>query len=977
MPVNTQQPSLVIKYALVLSGIFPNRDGGAGEQGVGHIRLFGFNFAPSGSADTEGQLLPISQNTALFSILGQTYGGNGATNFALPNLAGRAGQSSGQAPGLSDYFLGQESGFDSTTIASFQVPTSDGGGSQPTSTIEETLTINYAINPYGLFPGGGGTPLGFTGQITAFAGNFAPNGTLLCDGRLLSIAEYETLFLVIGTTYGGDGETTFALPDLRGRVPVGTGTGPGLTTVTLGEAFGVEELTLTQANLPVAMGGSGQPIANQGPSLGITYLVAMQGIFPSQSFGGLSGGLGDPAVLGEIVMFAGNNPPTGYAVADGRLLQINQNQALFSLFGTTYGGNGITTFALPDLRGRAAVDDGAGAQVGDRLGSVTSTLTPDDFGPLTLSDTTGVNALWGANQADSLSGNGGDDTLTGLGGDDVLIGGSGNNLLRGDGGSDTADFRDATSGVTASLLTGSASANGFGGVDTFVSIENLGGSAQGDTLTGDGNANIIYGRGGNDLLSGGAGNDYIDGGTGADAMDGGDGDDIFIVDDIGDTVTEAANQGIDLIRSTAAAFTLSANVENLIYLGSGAFTGTGNALNNVLTGGSGNDVLNGGAGNDTMSGGTGNDVYVVDSSGDVVSEAGGNGIDRVEASISSYTLPTGVENLEYTGGGAFNGTGNILANSIVGGAGTDTLSGLDGDDTLGGEAGSDTLDGGNGNDRLIGGTGADTLNGGAGDDILVVDQTGDIANGGDGNDTLQIAAGNNSFGLGGILPYAIAADIETVQVASADTVGIRLNALDNLMGGGNGEDFVFAGAGNDTVYGRGGIDNLLGEDGNDRLFGDIGSDRLEGGNGTDLLYGGADNDGLLGGVGNDTLYGEAGIDTLIGGSGRDMLYGGAGNDVFVFDDGDSGATVATADRIMDFTAGDRINLSAIDAIVMDSTTPFSFIGTGAFTSTAGQLRYQFVGAETYVYGDMNGDGLPDLVIRVQGNIALTASDFVL
>ena len=967
MPVQIQQPSLVIKYTLVLSGSFPLRDGGSGELGVGHIRMFGFDFAPSGSADTEGQLLPISQNTALFSILGTTYGGDGRATFALPNFAGRTGQSSGQGPGLSDYFLGQESGLDSTTIESFQVPVSDGGGSGPTSTIEETLTINYAINPYGLFPGGSGTPLGFTGQITAFAGNFAPNGTLLCDGRLLPISEYDTLFAVIGTTYGGDGENTFALPDLRGRVPVGAGTGPGLATITLGQSFGAEELTLTQANLPVAMGGSGQAVSNHGPSLGISYLVALQGVFPSRSFGGLNGDLGDPAVIGEIVMFAGTTPPTGYAIADGRLLPINQNQALFSLFGSTYGGDGRVNFALPDLRGRAAIDDGAGDTVGDRLGRSTSILTPDDFDALTLSDTTGVNALWGANQGDSLSGNSGGDTLTGLSGDDVLIGGSGSNQLRGDGGSDTADFRDATAGVTASLITGSASANGFGGSDTFVSIENLAGSAQSDTLTGDGSANSIYGRGGNDQLFGDAGDDIIDGGTGVDAMDGGDGSDIFFVDDIGDTVIEAANQGVDLVRSTVAAFTLSANVENLIYIGNGTFTGTGNALDNALTGGSGNDILDGGSGNDSMAGGAGNDIYVVDAAGDTVSEAGGSGIDRVEASSSSFTLPTGVENLEYTGSGAFTGTGNDLANIVTGGGLGDTLSGGAGDDNLGGEAGNDVLNGDAGMDRLTGGTGADTMNGGADNDTLVVDNVGDVANGGTGIDTVEITANLSN--------YAITGDVENITLRAASTaIG---NALDNLFGGSGGDDGFTAGDGNDTAYGRAGADTLSGENGNDRLFGEAANDVLNGGSGSDSIYGGADNDGINGGADADTLYGEAGSDRVTGGTGRDMLYGGAGNDVFAFDDGDSGATVATADRVMDFAVGDRIDLSAIDAIVMDSTTPFTFIGTAGFSQTAGELRYQFVGGETYISGDTNGDGIADLMIRVQGNVVLTAADFIL
>ena len=83
-----------------------------------------------------------------------------------------------------------------------------------------------------------------------FAGNFAPSGWMFCDGQQLPISENETLFQLIGTTYGGDGESTFALPDMRGRVPIHIGTGTGGTTYQLGEAAGVEQVTLTAQQIP-------------------------------------------------------------------------------------------------------------------------------------------------------------------------------------------------------------------------------------------------------------------------------------------------------------------------------------------------------------------------------------------------------------------------------------------------------------------------------------------------------------------------------------------------------------------------------------------------------------------------------------------------------------------------------------------------------------------------------------------------------
>jgi microcystin-dependent protein len=89
----------------------------------------------------------------------------------------------------------------------------------------------------------------FVGEIRMFGGNFAPAGWMFCDGQLLPISEYETLFNLIGTTYGGDGQSTFALPDLRGRVPVHNGQGSGLSNYTLAQMFGVEAVTLTTAQI--------------------------------------------------------------------------------------------------------------------------------------------------------------------------------------------------------------------------------------------------------------------------------------------------------------------------------------------------------------------------------------------------------------------------------------------------------------------------------------------------------------------------------------------------------------------------------------------------------------------------------------------------------------------------------------------------------------------------------------------------------
>lgn len=166
----------------------------------------------------------------------------------------------------------------------------------------------------------------YVGEIRMFAGNFAPAGWMLCQGQLLPISENDALFTLIGTTYGGDGQTTFALPDLRGRIPLHMGQGPGTSSFVIGQQGGVETVTLTVNQLPqhthplqastnlantgtptdkvlgvtaafdayiddtplvnmnaASFGSTGgsQPHDNMQPFLCINYIISLFGIFPS------------------------------------------------------------------------------------------------------------------------------------------------------------------------------------------------------------------------------------------------------------------------------------------------------------------------------------------------------------------------------------------------------------------------------------------------------------------------------------------------------------------------------------------------------------------------------------------------------------------------------------------------------------------------------------------------------------------------
>jgi len=167
----------------------------------------------------------------------------------------------------------------------------------------------------------------FLAQIMLFAGNFAPRGWAFCHGQLLPISQNTALFSLLGTIYGGDGRTTFALPDLKGRVVIGPGRGPGLSTYREGQKGGAETVTLTQLNLAqhnhslmiptstqaagesqgfisaatiyaedptpgtniqgapavTASSGHNNPLNNREPYLALNYIIALQGVFPSRS----------------------------------------------------------------------------------------------------------------------------------------------------------------------------------------------------------------------------------------------------------------------------------------------------------------------------------------------------------------------------------------------------------------------------------------------------------------------------------------------------------------------------------------------------------------------------------------------------------------------------------------------------------------------------------------------------------------------
>jgi microcystin-dependent protein len=255
-----------------------------------------------------------------------------------------------------------------TARAGSNVASSVTGGGQPVDLRQPSLELNYIVRTAGPYPiPDSSVEPPFIGQVQLFAGNFAPVGWLFCHGQLVSINAYESLFNLIGTTYGGDGQTTFALPDFRGRTIVGKGLGPEGFTRVVGERGGASQITFSTTNLPLhnhslpppddngsGYTGGGQSYSNMQP-----YLVMYAGIYRAGVFPFPDQDTDEP-MLGQISFFAGHHALNNPFPASGQLLPINQNQALFALLGTNYGGNGITSFGLPNLNGRTPMGIGAG-----------------------------------------------------------------------------------------------------------------------------------------------------------------------------------------------------------------------------------------------------------------------------------------------------------------------------------------------------------------------------------------------------------------------------------------------------------------------------------------------------------------------------------------------------------------------------------------------------------------------------------------
>jgi microcystin-dependent protein len=212
---------------------------------AGELRLFAGDYVPRDWLGCTGQELSIGAYPELAGALGDAYGSKGRDRFRLPDLRGRAVAGSGQVPGESTYDVG---GYGA------------GLALRSRDELPSTLALTYLISPTVQYQ------RALVGEVRAFGFDFAPREWAICNGLAISSGPYTALLVVIGNRFGGDGNRTIGLPDLRSRTPLGAGSGPGLEPA---------PIATRQSDLA-------RPDGGRRPRLNVTFCIALEGDFPSR-----------------------------------------------------------------------------------------------------------------------------------------------------------------------------------------------------------------------------------------------------------------------------------------------------------------------------------------------------------------------------------------------------------------------------------------------------------------------------------------------------------------------------------------------------------------------------------------------------------------------------------------------------------------------------------------------------------------------
>lgn len=710
------------------------------------------------------------------------------------------------------------------------------------------------------------------------------------------------------------------------------------------------------------------------------------------------------------------------------------------------------------------------------LGEETFSNINGRIGNLSIARDTIIENVTTGDGADEVNGNGadnqlssgaGDDRLVGQGGNDVLTGGAGADVLTGGSGADTfaygalGDAGDTIMDLSLSDgdrvdISALLDAIGYGGTDPvadgIVSLESAtgglylvidadgGGSGAGVRLafiTGlDPSTDVadLIDTGGTPPTppTGGGGNDttyyftdtFINAWTASRSLvvdsDGGvDTLDLTAIDAVARITLESGVQS--RIGSKKLSIQQGTQIENILFAGRND-QGTGNELDNYMSGGAGNDRLyglggddeldggvgadriEGGEGDDDLTGGEGNDRLEGDAGDDTLD--GGAGNDRLEGGDGNDTIDAGEgRDAVYAGGGDDVVTTGLGDDRVYGGAGDDEMTGGAGRDFLRGEEGDDTLNGGDDDDRLFSGAGDDVVDGGAGNDFIKTEDGNDTVTGGAGNDRIYAGIGDDTVtagdgndyikgnlgddvldaGEGNNLIYAGEGN-DSLTAGDGDDY-LRGDAGHDILNAGHGDNRLMSGVGDDVLISGDGIDYLkadAGDDvlssggGNDRVYGDDGDDEIDAGAGDDYAKGGKGDDTIDGGAGDDKIYSDQGSDIVDAGDGadyvkagddNDVIDGGAGNDKIY---GDSGEDIvrggAGDDTLYGGSGNDEVyGGSGADIIDAGSGDDRVFGGSGADTLKGGSGTDVFVFMEI---GDI-GDTITDFALRYEEKIELS------
>jgi Ca2+-binding RTX toxin-like protein len=431
----------------------------------------------------------------------------------------------------------------------------------------------------------------------------------------------------------------------------------------------------------------------------------------------------------------------------------------------------------------------------------------------------------------------------------------------------------------------------------------------GADLVGVGGDDTLTGAAGGDHLVGGDGDDVLDGGAGVDVLEGGAGNDTYHVDSADDVTFEAPGAGIDTVYASAS-YWLAVDFETLVLTGT-AVEGHGNGLSNTIIGNAANNILDSGVGDgvDVLRGGEGDDTYWV-TPYDTVVELADQGVDDVYTIWYAYTLGANVENLAFGGVNDFTGTGNGLANRIIGASANDTLDGK---------------------------AGADTLIGGQGNDTYVVDNAGDVVveAAGEGQDTVRTS-----------VSYVLAAgvSVEVLTATGAANIGLTGNAFSNMLNGNTGSNALSGGAGADTMIGGAGNDVYTVDDAGDVVV-ELAGQGIDTVNASiSYTLGDAVEKLVLTGTaiagsgngGANTLVGNASNNILDGGAGADILQGGLGDDTYHVDD--------AGDLVSETGVGTDTVLTTLSTYVLTANVEvLTFTGAGGFSGTGNTLANAITG----------------------------------